>query len=372
MEIKIIEYLIVSVNFKKLKEILNNKCTYTICQKRGGKMSKKALAAGIIVVVIVAAIIGGYAYYAYEGKNSVSNEQSNNGKIVVKDDEGNTITLKKPASRIVSLAPSNTEILFAVGAGNQVVGVTQFCDYPPAAVERVKNGSLTVVGGFADKYINIEKIVSLKPDLVLAFGGGMQTNTIAKLRSLNITVAVLNPTNITGIYYDIIMVGELTGHKNKAVKIVDYMKNKLHEIENKISGLPKKKVFFVAWNNPLMTAGNHTFINYAISLAGGINIFGNEKSSYPIVNMEQVIAKNPDVIIITPHCQLTKQEILSNWSKEINAVKNGQVYVIDDDLLVRPGPRIIQGIEELAEDLHPNAFENTDLESVVFLAEASA
>ena len=335
-------------------------------------MSKKALAAGIIVVVIVAAIIGGYAYYAYEGKNSVSNGQSNNGKIIVKDDKGNIITLKKPATRIVSLAPSNTEILFAVGAGNQVVGVTQFCDYPPVAVERVKNGTLSVVGGFTDKYINIEKIVSLKPDLVLAFGGGMQTNTIAKLKSLNITVAVLNPTNITGIYHDIIMVGELTGHKNNGVKIVDEMKSKLQEIEKKISGLVKKKVFYVVWNNPLMTAGNHTFINYAISLAGGVNIFGNEKSSYPIVNMEQVMAKNPDVIIITPHCQLTKEDILSNWSKEINAVKNGQIYVIDDDLLVRPGPRIIQGIEELAKDLHPEAFESTDFESVISLAEASA
>ena len=336
---------------KKLKKILNRE-KYSCFKVR--KMEKKALAIGIIVVV-VAALIGGYAYYVYGGGSNAGS-----GKINVVDDEGNNVTLEKPASRIVSLAPSNTEILFAVGAGNQVVGVTQFCDYPPEVNEKVKNGTIKVVGGYADDYINIETIVSLNPDLVLAYGGGMQTKTIAKLESLNITVAVLNPKDLNGIYKDIGIVGKLTGYINNANNVVKNMKNKVNEVGEKISGLPKKKVFYVVWNNPLMTAGKNTFINQVISLAGGINIFGDEKTSYPTVSMEDVIAKNPDVIIIIPHCQLTKEDILKNWSKEIDAVKNGSIYEIDDDIVVRPGPRIVQGIEEMAEDLHPEAFKSID------------
>ena len=308
-------------------------------------LNKRAIVAGIIVIAIVAAAIGIYALYVYP------QEVGNGGNIVVKDDMGRTVTLNKTANRVVSLAPSNTEILFAIGAGSKVVGVTEFCDYPPEAVEGVKNGTIAVVGGFTD--INVEKVVSLKPDVVFAYYG--QKSVVEELENLSIPTIVFNPKNLDMIYNDITIAGKVTGMEDGAKKVISEMRNKVNYVESHILNLPKKRVFFVAWGNPLMTAGNDTFINYLISLARGENIF-SDSSGWPTVNMETVVARNPDIIILTPHCGLTKDDILNNWSKEINAVKNQSVYVIEDDILVRPGPRIVDGLVALAEAIHPEAF----------------
>ncbi len=310
-------------------------------------MDRKTVIVGIVVIAIVAAAIGFYAFYVYPQKTQGS------GKIVVKDDMGRTVILNKTADRVVSLAPSNTEILFAIGAGSKVVGVTEFCDYPPEAVEGVKNGSIAVVGGFASD-ISIEKIVSLKPDAVFAYYG--QKSVVEELENLSIPTVVFNPHNLDMIYNDITIAGEITGMNDGAKKVISEMRNTVNYVESHVANLPAKKVFFVAWGNPLMTAGNDTFINYLISLADGKNIF-SDSSGWPTVSMESIVARNPDAIILTPHCGLTKKDVLNNWSNEINAVKNGSVYVIDDDILVRPGPRIVQGLLAIAEDIHPNAFE---------------
>ncbi len=309
-------------------------------------MDKRAIIAGIVVIAVVVAAIGVYALYVYPHKTEKS------GNIVVKDDMGRTVVLNETADRVVSLAPSNTEILFAIGAGNKVVGVTEFCDYPPEAVEGVENGSIATVGGFTD--INVEKVVSLKPDVVFAYYG--QKSVVEELENLSIPTIVFNPKNLDMIYNDIAIAGKVTGMDDGAKKVVSEMRNKVNYVESHIVNLPKKKVFYVAWGNPLMTAGNDTFISYLISLAGGKNIF-SDSTGWPTVNMESVVARNPDVIILTPHCGLTKNDVLNNWSNEINAVKNQSVYVIEDDILVRPGPRIVDGLIALAEAIHPDAFQ---------------
>ena len=309
-------------------------------------MNNKTMLAGIVIIVIIAAAIGVYTLYIYPQKTE------NSGKIVVRDDMGRTVALNKTAERVVSLAPSNTEILFAIGAGNKVVGVTEFCDYPPEAVEGVKNGSIAIIGGFTD--INVEKVASLKPDVVFAYYG--QKSVVEELDNLSIPTVVFNPKNLGMIYNDIMIAGKIAGMEDNAKKVVSEMRNTVNYVESRVENLQAKKVFFVAWGNPLMTAGNGTFINYLISLAGGKNIF-SDSSGWPAVSMEGVVAKNPDVIILTPHCGLTKDDVLKNWSQEINAVKNQSIYVIDDDILVRPGPRIVQGLLALAQDIHPEVFE---------------
>ena len=311
-----------------------------------GKMG--ILAAGIVIAIILAGI-GVYYYTIPSEKES--------GNIIIRDDMGRTVVLNKTPERIVSLAPSNTEILFAIGAGHRVVGVTEFCNYPPEAVEGVKNGSIEVVGGFTR--INVEKIVSLEPDVVFAYFG--QEKEIKQLENLSIPTIVFNPKNLGMIYNDILIAGRVTGLERNAEKVVNEMKEKVNYVVSKVSALEKRRVFYVLWGDPLMSVGGDTFIGQLINLAGGENIFG-DTTGWPTVNMESVVERNPDVIILDPYCGVSKEDVLNNWSREINAVKNGSVYVVSNqDLIVRAGPRIADGLEMLAEIIHPEAFETKAL-----------
>ncbi len=314
-------------------------------------MDKKVgwVAAALIVVILLAGI--GVYYY------TLTPTEEQNGPIVIVDDMGRTVVINGTPERIVSLAPSNTEILFAIGAGDRVVGVTEYCDYPPEAVDGVKNGTIQVVGGFVD--INVEKVVALKPDVVFAYYG--QEKTIKQLENLSIPTVVFNPKNITMIYDDIIIAGKVTGNIEEANALVEEMKEKVNDVVSKVSGLEKRRVFYVVWGDPLMTVGGDTFISQLITLAGGVNIFENT-TGWPTVNMESVVEKNPDIIILDPYCGLSKEDVLNNWSKEINAVANGSVYVVEDqNLVIRPGPRIVDGLEILARMIHPEAFETRAL-----------
>jgi len=309
----------------------------------------------VTVVLVVGIIAVAMAAYIVVVNNYFSSPHT--GKITVTDDMGRKVSIDKPANRVVSLAPSNTEILFAIGAGEKVVGVTSYCDYPPEVVEKVNSGEIEIVGGFTD--INVEKVVSLQPDVVFAYYG--QKDVVEKLESLNISTVVFNPSDLEDIYHDIYIAGLLTGKTVGAENVIKDMKNTVVEVKNKIEGLAKKKVFFVVWGDPLMTAGNGTFIHYLIEEAGGEDIFG-DVSSWATVSMESVIERNPDVIILSEHCGMSVNDVLNNWSKEISAVKNGEVYMIsDDNIIVRPGPRIVLGLEELAKIIHPEAFEGSQL-----------
>ncbi len=303
------------------------------------------IVAAVIVVSILFASIGMYYLNSSHGNGT--------GNFWVKDDMGRKIYINGTVERIVSLAPSNTEILFAIGAGNKVVGVTDFCDYPPEAVERIKNGTIKSVGGFVN--ISVEKMVSLQPDVVFAYYG--QEKIIEELDNLSIPTVVFNPKNIDMIYNDILIAGKVTGFEENARTLVNEMKNRVNEITSKVKDLQRKRVFFIVWGNPLMTAGSDTFINQLIELAGGENIF-DDLSGWPSINIESVMERNPDIIILTPYCGITAQDILNNWSREINAVKNESVYTIEDlNILIRPGPRIVEGLETLAKIIHPEALE---------------
>jgi len=268
---------------------------------------------------------------------------------------GRTVTISSKPQRIVSLSPSNTEILFAVGAGDQVVGVTKFCNYPPEAQKREQ------VGGFTADTISVEKIVALKPDIVFS-AGKIQEKVIDALASANIPVFAVDAATFDDVYANILAVGELTGHADEAADVVAQMKDRVAVVQSKIADVPPAKrptVFWEVWDEPLMTAGPKTFIGRMIELAGGVNIFADVTQQYPQVSAEEVIKRNPAVILgPDSHAEaLTAEKIRSRpgWG-DIQAVKDGRIYLINGDIASRPGPRLADGVEAIAKALYPDRF----------------
>jgi len=265
------------------------------------------------------------------------------------DDTGHEITAGNP-KRIVSLSPSNTEILFAIGAKDRVVGVTDFCDYPPEVLDKVRRGEIQRIGGYST--VNIERVIALKPDLVLAsYGNGL--GTIETLRRYT-TVLAFDPKDIRGIERSILAIGKATGNYGNAEKLVKEMEERISKIKAKErSG---KKVVHIIWNDPIFVSGRETFIDEAISIAGGINAFNF--TGWRAISVEDLIRANPDVIIVSSGSGMGGgRDVVYDWVlsdsrlKGVNAVKNGKVFVIDSDIISRPGPRIVEAIEQINEFL---------------------
>ena len=281
--------------------------------------------------------------------------------LAVVDDMGRTVAIAKEPERIVSLAPSNTEILFAIGVGDKVVGVTQYCDYPLEVVEKKESGELAVVGGFSD--INVELVVSLNPDLVVAFGT-LQMQAVQALEDQGITVIVLNPSTLDDVLNDILLLGKATDAYQEAKQLVANLSARIDAVKSKVADAPKVKVYYELWYDPLMSVGPGTFIHNLIVAAGGENIFADAQTPYPVVSAEDVIARNPEVIILPNsymmYYSITKEQVKERpgWDA-IDAVKNDKIFFIDENLLVRPGPRIVDGLEELAKIIHPELFGGT-------------
>lgn len=272
--------------------------------------------------------------------------------IVLTDDAGRTVEIAEAPQRLVSFAPSNTEILFALGLGDRVVGVTDFCDYPEEAK------AIEKVGGIEP---NLEKVVSLDPDLVLAIGGN--ADLVSKLEGLGITVLVLDPSDLEGIYRDIELVGRAAGVKGKAEALVAGMRKRVEAITAKTKGLTSRpKVFYeldAADPSKPYTPGPGTWHDDFIEMAGGINVAADAKMQWVQLSAEEIIAQNPAIIILGDANYGVTAEMVKErpgWGV-IAAVRNDRIYPIDDNLISRPGPRIIEGLEELARIIHPELFE---------------
>ena len=266
--------------------------------------------------------------------------------ISVKDFANRSITIEKEPKRIVSLAPSITETLYYLGALDKVVGITKFDNFPAD----VKEGR-TVIGGFSDP--NIELIASLKPDLIIITS--MHYKYLEQLEQIA-PVVVVDPGNIDEIYEQLELFGRILNKQGEAEGVINFMKAKIEEIEIKVADKPKVKVFYIVWSNPLMTAGKGSFINDLITLAGGENIF-EDVQGWPQVSVEEVLGRDPDVIILPPHAGITREELCKSELSKTSAVRNGRVFVIsDDDIVSRPSPRIVEGLEEFARLIHPQAF----------------
>jgi len=274
--------------------------------------------------------------------------------ITITDDLGRKIYLPSEPHRIVSLAPSNTEILFFLGLDDRVVGVTDYCDYPKEAKLCNK------VGGFKDP--SLEKIVVLNPDLVLATG--MHQQLLQQLEDTGLKVLVLKPKKIEGIFDDIIMVGRAAGIESKANALTKGLFDRVNAVSQKVEKVPEKQrpaVYYELWNEPLMSVGRDTITGQIIELASGKNITDDCTEQYPQISEEVIIARNPDVMVNSyghgNNKATTPADIAARKGWEnIAFVKTNRIYTIDTDLLSNPGPRIVDGLENMARCLHPEIF----------------
>ncbi|MCJ7764032.1 MAG: cobalamin-binding protein [Dehalococcoidales bacterium] len=268
------------------------------------------------------------------------------------DDLGREVSITEEPMRIVSLAPSNTEILFALGLGDKVFGVTEYCDYPDEALTK------EFVGGYSG--VDIEKVVSINPDLILA-ADMHKTEVIPALEDLGFTVIALVPHNLQEVMDSIKLVGTITGTGAAASQIVDDMSQRIKAVTDVTGVLTEKdkvKVLYVIWHEPIMSVGTDTRIHELIEKAGGINIAEVAGEGYPTLALEEIISINPQVIIVNDDMSLDailNDERLSG----VDAVVNGKVYTINADLTNRPTPRIVEGLEIIAEMIHPELFGNT-------------
>lgn len=269
------------------------------------------------------------------------------GPITVTDDAGVEVTLDQPAERIVSLAPANTEIAYAIGAGDKMVAGTSYDDYPEEAK------SLPKVGDFNNP--NIEKTASYTPDLVLA-AGGIQAKLRSKLEGLGMKVYVIDPTTYDGTIASIANVGKLVGVEDGAVAVTDEMTAAKEEVQAQVSGLTPATTFLEIYSEPLMTAGADTFIDDMITLAGGENIGASAGSGFPNFSAEVLVQEDPEVYIADSGSMSDPGDIEKRAGfAALTAVKDGKVYVIEDNLIARPGPRLAEGLRQLAGMIHPEA-----------------
>jgi iron complex transport system substrate-binding protein len=258
----------------------------------------------------------------------------------MQDSLGDKVVLKKPARRIISLAPNLTEIVYAVGAGKRLVGVSKYSDYPQAAKK------IPVVATYND--INIERIISLKPDLVLAWQGGNPITQLNNLRKLGIPVYVSSFANVTDVAKNIAIIGRLTGTAVNAKNVAKTFMQTYTKLQRKYSHKQPITVFYELSLQPLMTLNARSLVGQVIKLCGGENIFAKMSILVPHVNLANVLQANPQVIFISGQMQ-DDADILRQWQeyRQLRAVKNKYIFTINPDLLERYGPRILQGAQQV-------------------------
>ncbi len=275
------------------------------------------------------------------------------GTQTYEDDMGRSVAVPRRVNRIVSLAPANTEILYAVGAGAKVVGVDDFSNYPPETAD------IASVGGYGE--INIEAVIALKPDLVLA--SSLHKTPVEQLEGVGIRCLVVEPHTLQDVYDDIEMVAEVVGQEAKGEEVVSAMKAKIAAVEAAIDTSPVERrpvVFYEVWDNPLTSAGPNTYTHQIIELAGGSNLTRDAATDYPEVGFEVVVARNPDVIVFPTYegAHIPDRAELSErpgWAG-IKAVREGNIQTIDADIMSRGGPRLADAVEAMAKLIHPSLF----------------
>lgn len=270
--------------------------------------------------------------------------------ITVEDAVGNTVTIDAEPERIISLAPSHTETLYALGLGGRVVGVTEYCNYPPEATEK------PMVGGFSN--IDLEQVVGLEPDLVLATSMHV-AETVPALQEHGVTVFVADPQTVLEVLETTRTIGQITGQDEAAKVLIARMQERIDAVQETIGDAPRPKVFWEL-GPELYTAGPGSFLNDLILVAGGENVAADADSPWPQLSMEAIVLKDPDVVVLADHNYGETAEMVKErpgW-EDIAAVREGRIIEItNDDIVSRPGPRIVEGLEFLAQAFHPDLFE---------------
>jgi iron complex transport system substrate-binding protein len=258
--------------------------------------------------------------------------------VSIKDAGGQTLTLDQKPSRIISLMPNITEMLFALGAGDRLVGVSERSDHPLAAAR------LPVVGG---QVLNIEKIAGLKPDLIIGLPL-CQSDSLEKLRSLSLKVFIIDPGSLNKLVSTMKMLGRITGTETNALKAAGVLSSRIEDVRKK-PPVYRPSAALLVWTDPLIAAGRNTFLDDLIDSAGGRNLFSRTKTSYPEISREYLLSSDPDVLILPSEIKksflaLVKKDTLFS---RLKAVKRGHVLVIDGDIISRPGPRLVLALEQI-------------------------
>ena len=251
------------------------------------------------------------------------------------------------ANRIIALSPHSVEMLFAIGAGDKIIGTVEYADYPAAAK------SIPRIGSYHG--IQIEKLLSLEPDLVIGWKSGNKSSDLNKLASLGLNLIYSQPKTIADISSELLELGRLTGLTENAESVVAKLKLKYQQILKKYQTRESVEVFYQLWHDPLQSVGKNSWIGSLIESCGGNNIFQVSEAPYPIITFESVLVKNPEVIIIPGHSGgtgkiPTKNSLWLNWP-EISAVKNSKIFVMNGDLLHRFTPRALDGLEQLCQKI---------------------
>lgn len=264
--------------------------------------------------------------------------------ITVEDDSGETVTLAAPAQHIVSLAPHITELLYAAGAGERIVGVGSYSDYPPAARTLPQVGSHTG--------IDLERLLALKPDLVIAWQSGNGVRLIERLRGLGLTVFVSEPSRLEDVPRTLEQLGRLADSSAAAQAAAAAFRERQQRLAERYSQRPPLPVFYQIWHQPLMTVNGEHLISEVIRLCGGRNIFSDLRSLAPTVDVESVLAARPQVIIVSG-ADAGRPAVMDDWRRwpRLPAVAENQLYFIPPDIIQRHSPRILEGARVLCEQL---------------------
>ncbi|MGN0918069.1 MAG: cobalamin-binding protein [Oxalobacter sp.] len=263
--------------------------------------------------------------------------------IQVVDGDGYTVTINRPAQRIMTLSPHTTELVFAIGAGGQVIATTRFSDYPAEARH------LPTVGDVHQ--LDIEKIISHRPDLIVLWPSGSASRQVDELIRTGIPIYRTHPKKLADIPMDMQKLGVLTGHPEEGEKRAEAWRNQLDALRHQYQADRKMRVFYQIYDRPLYTIGGTQIIDEAISVCGGQNIFNDIHALAPILGVETVLARNPDVIVSTGG--MSGEYGLGLWKHfpKLNATRTHSLYAMDSDLISRPGPRMVQGIQFLCEKI---------------------
>lgn len=303
----------------------------------------------IIALIISLFLILSLVACNKEGSSKDENQETENIVIndgyVIKDSYGREYIGKDYAKTVVSLAPSNTEILFALGLDEEILGVTSFCNYPEKALEKEK------IGGFSE--VNLEKIIELDPEVVLLTGEG-DKDTVDRLNESGITVLGYKMESIDDIIYAIESIGNLTGKDDEAEELSLEIITKIDEVVDKVKDLESKKVFYEIAYDPIIAVGKTSFINDVIRLAKGENIAEVAEGEYPRFDLETLVNEDPEVYFVSSD---TPEEIIKEIPnrpgfEDISAIKNNNIHILNSDITLRPGPRIAEALEAIAKAIH--------------------
>ena len=265
------------------------------------------------------------------------------------DDAGRNVTLPVRVDRVITLAPNLTEIVFAVGAGDRLVGNTTYCDYPPEAKNVTKIGDTL--------HPSLERIIGLKPQVVLISTASQLETFTQQLQNQNIAVFVTDPHDLEGVFRSIEQVGRILNQQEQANALVQKLRTRTNAVEEAVRQAQPVRVFYQASGEPLYTAGHDAFVTDLIRRAGGFSVTADVPGAWPKFSNESALAAKPDAIILpTGGSMGASNSTPAEALRSSPAVQTGRVYKINDDHLARPGPRMVDGLEEMARALHPEAF----------------